>query len=65
MIFNSYEVLQKVASRIKNKISKTKIENVKIDCSFGYAHYKTDSDNLEEVLLIADKRMYEEKKIKS
>jgi diguanylate cyclase (GGDEF)-like protein len=65
MIFNSNEVLVKVANRIKNKVAKTKIDDVEIECSFGYAHYKTDSDNLEEVLKLADKRMYEEKKIKS
>jgi len=62
MIFADSKVLKKVANRIKDKVSKTAIEGIKTECSIGFAHYPTDSDNLEEVLKLADKRMYEKKK---
>ncbi|ACM93444.1 sensory box histidine kinase [Nautilia profundicola AmH] len=62
LIFSDYDVLKKVAKRIKEKILQTAIEGVKAECSIGYAHYPTDSNNLEEVLHLADKRMYEDKR---
>jgi len=62
MIFSDAEVLNKVANRIENKITGTKIDGVTIECSVGYAHYPTDSNDLEEVLKIADERMYQKKR---
>jgi diguanylate cyclase (GGDEF)-like protein len=56
------EVAQKIAKRIKDKISSTVIEGIKISASVGWAHYKSDSDDIYEVVEIADKRMYEEKR---
>ncbi|GAB6073757.1 diguanylate cyclase [Nautilia lithotrophica] len=62
LIFADTDVLKKVANRIKEKISKTAVEGIKAECSIGYAHYPTESKNLEEVLHLADQRMYEDKK---
>ena len=62
MLFSDRRVLQKVAQRIKNRISKVKIKDINVTCSVGYAHYPTDSSDLYEVVDIADKRMYKEKR---
>jgi len=62
MIFSSAEVLSKVAQRIESKIKNSTIDTIQIECSVGYAHYPTDSKDLEEVLKIADQRMYEKKR---
>ncbi|WP_456480146.1 GGDEF domain-containing protein, partial [Nautilia sp.] len=64
MIFADFFVLKKVALRIKEKITSTSIDGVTPQCSIGYAHYPTDSFDLEEVLDMADKRMYENKRLK-
>jgi len=66
VLFASNEILEKVAKRIENKINSTELEDIKFSAAVGYAHYPTDSDSLEKVIDIADKRMYEEKeRIKS
>jgi len=62
MVFTSNEVLAKISNRIKNTIKNTVVDNVKLECSIGYAHFPTDSNNLEKVLKLADERMYKEKK---
>ncbi|AZV46787.1 hypothetical protein C3L23_05710 [Nautilia sp. PV-1] len=63
MIFADSNVLSKVAKRIVNKIHNASIKNnIKLECSLGFAHRPTDSEDLEKVLKIADKRMYENKK---
>ncbi|MEO1928494.1 MAG: GGDEF domain-containing protein [Nautiliaceae bacterium] len=62
MIFASYEVLKKVAKRIEDKINSAKVGDITISCSLGYAHYKTDSSDLKEVIKIADENMYKRKK---
>jgi len=62
LIFSNKKILEKVAKRIKNKISQTPTENIRTECSIGYAHFPTDSNNLEDVLDIADKMMYEDKR---
>ena len=64
LVFSEYEELKKIALRMEEKISKTIVEGIKIDCSVGFAHYPTDSNNIYKVLEIADKRMYEDKKRK-
>lgn len=65
LIFAEYDVLLKVAERIKEKVSSTKVDEITVQCSLGYAHCPNDDKDLEKVLHLADKRMYEEKKIKS
>jgi len=56
-------VLFKIVNRIKEKINKAVIENVKLQASIGYAHFPTEGD-IQTVIDLADKRMYEEKKRK-
>jgi diguanylate cyclase (GGDEF)-like protein len=56
-------VLLKIVKRIKEKINKAVIENVKLQASIGYAHFPTEGD-IQSVIDLADKRMYEEKRIK-
>ena len=48
---------------IKEKINKAIIENIKLQASIGYAHFPTEGD-IQTVIDLADKRMYEEKKRK-
>lgn len=66
IIFSGTEVLSKISKRIINKINSITLKNgLKLDCSLGYAHRPGDTQDLEEVIKLADERMYEEKKIKS
>ena len=62
LAFTTPDILAKIAGRIKEKINNVKIDNVKISCSMGYAHYPTECKTLYEAVDLADKRMYEEKK---
>jgi diguanylate cyclase (GGDEF)-like protein len=56
-------VLFKIVNRIKEKINKAVIENFNLQASIGYAHFPTEGD-IQTVIDLADKRMYEEKKRK-
>ena len=62
LIFSNMDVLKKVADRIEEKISETVVKGIKIEGSVGYAHCPTESNNLEDILNLADKRMYDKKK---
>jgi len=64
LIFSNKEVLKIVANRLFENINNINIDEIKIECSIGYAHYPTDSKDFSEVIKIADKRMYENKKKK-
>jgi len=65
LIFSSKEVIEKVANRLFERINNMDIDGIKVKCSIGYAHYPTDSEDFNEVVKIADKRMYENKKKKT
>lgn len=60
------------AKNLINKIEHKLIDNpykfsnkeIIIQASFGYAEFNIDSDNVEKLLKIADKRMYQDKKTK-
>ena len=65
LIFSNKEVLKIVANRLFENINNINIDEIKIECSIGYAHYPTDSKDFSEVIKIADKRMYENKKTKN
>jgi len=56
-------VLLKIVNRIKEKINETIIGDIKLQASIGYAHFPTEGD-IQTVIDLADKRMYEEKKRK-
>jgi diguanylate cyclase (GGDEF)-like protein len=56
-------VLLKIVNRIKEKINETIIGDIKLQASIGYAHFPTEGD-IQTVIDLADKRMYEEKRIK-
>jgi len=58
----SEDALKVISNRIAKKISEINLNGLKVDCSIGYAHYKSDSSNFDEVVKIADKRMYENKR---
>lgn len=64
LIFSNKEIVKKVANRLFEKINNIDIDGIKVKCSIGYAHYPTDSEDFNEVIKIADKRMYENKKKK-
>ena len=64
LVFSNKEILKKVANRLCKNINNINIDGIKIGCSIGYAHYPSDSKNFSEVIKIADKRMYENKKKK-
>jgi diguanylate cyclase (GGDEF)-like protein len=64
IIFGDVNALETVAGRILNTVSSTKLEDVRLKCSVGFAHCPADASNLEDVLKLADERMYENKKIK-
>ncbi len=64
VVFSTFDDLEKIKNRIDKEINSLVIEGKKISASLGYAHYKTDSENLEEVIKIADERMYENKRRK-
>ena len=64
LIFANKEILEKVANRLLTKINSLNIDGIKVECSIGYAHYPSDSEDFSEVIKIADKRMYENKKKK-
>lgn len=64
LIFSNKEIVKKVANRLFEKINNIDIDGIKVKCSIGYAHYPTDSEDFNEVVKIADKRMYENKKKK-
>ena len=56
-------VLSKIVNRLKTKINETTLNSVKLKASIGYAHFPTEGD-IETIINLADKRMYEEKKRK-
>ena len=58
-VFINYEITQKIAKRILDKL---KDENISI--SVGVAHYPICGEKLEDVLIQADKAMYKAKKTK-
>jgi len=64
LIFSTKKALEKVSKRIFEKINNINVDGVKLECSIGCAHYPTDSKNFSEIIKIADKRMYENKKKK-
>ena len=64
LIFSNKEVLKRVANRVFENINNINIDGIKVGCSIGYAHYLSDSKDFSEVIKIADKRMYENKKKK-
>jgi diguanylate cyclase (GGDEF)-like protein len=61
MSFISAQDLKVIAKRLKN-ILNFEINNIKIKTSIGWAHYPNDSTDLYEVVEIADKMMYKNKK---
>jgi diguanylate cyclase (GGDEF)-like protein len=61
LAFVPNEVLLKIASRIKDKIKSVNIDGITVKSSIGAAHYPTDSNDIYEVVKIANKRMLEEK----
>ena len=64
LIFSNKDALKKISDRFFKRISDIDIDGIKLECSIGYAHYPTDSNDFSEVIEIADKRMYENKKRK-
>ncbi len=64
IIFADNQTVEMVTNRIDNKINDTEMEGVILECAVGYAHYPTDSNNMEKVINIADKRMRSAKKRK-
>jgi len=64
LIFSNKNALKKVSDRFFERISNINVNGIKLECSIGCAHYPTDSNNFAEVIKIADKRMYENKKKK-
>jgi len=55
------EVLEKIAKRIFEKISKIKIEDYYVKTSIGVALYPEDADDLNSALKLADERLYQVK----
>ena len=58
-VFINYEITQKIAKRILNKL---KEKNISV--SVGAAHYPTCGEKLEDVILQADEAMYKAKETK-
>lgn len=63
----SYNESEIIIEKLQEKLKKSKFvdENIQIEisASFGVAEYKKDATTIEELIKIADKRMYENKKI--
>ena len=62
VIFSDKKLTKKVSDRIAKEISKSYINTIQLRASVGYAHYKTDGNDLNKVLQKADQKMYMIKK---
>jgi len=62
MAFTDREGLDKIYNRLKENIDGYKLDDIKIKCSIGFAHFPTDSQDIEEVIKLADNIMYKNKK---
>lgn len=56
------KIIQKVYGILENEILNLNEEKIKISFAYGLAEFIIDSDEINELLKIADKRMYERKK---
>lgn len=64
---DEFVVLAKTDKKILDKLTKRIEENFKkysISMSYGTAFYPQEGDNLQDLIILADKRMYEQKKAK-
>lgn len=63
IIFEKYDDINEVIKRVNNAISSVNVKHrMKVDFSIGWAIYPDESTDLRELVNIADKRMYDQKK---
>lgn len=56
-------IIGKISIELKNCSSKLNIGENNIEFAYGLAEFLSDSDNIDELLKIADKKMYEKKSL--
>ena len=63
LLNNAQIAITKLEEKLKNSLFIDENIKLEISASFGIAQYKVDGNNVEELVQIADERMYKNKKI--
>ena len=62
-VFHAKAAIEKICESFKNELLDINGKTIEISFAYGISEYKRDSEDVSELLNIADKRMYEKKRL--